>query len=70
MASAGTATIRVYNAAGILAASVVDVKPAGVQCSVLETGKLSAGIYYYMLVRRYDSGNSVKVGPRKFAVVH
>jgi hypothetical protein len=63
-------TIRVYNAAGILAASIEETKPAGVQSSALTTSKMAPGIYYYILSRRYDSGVSDKVGRKKFVVVH
>lgn len=68
MAESGTVTIRVYNAGGRLVDTVEDAKPAGAQTTVVTTAKLSPGVYFYLLERKYGSGTSDKIGPHKFAV--
>jgi len=69
MAEAGVVTIRVYNEAGELAATLEDRRPAGVQTSMLRTADLAPGVYYYLLKRDYDSGASERARMQKFAVV-
>lgn len=70
MAEPGTVTVRVYNAAGTLVATVEETAPAGVQSSGLTTAGLAPGVYYYTLIRKYDSGSSDKADLAKFVVVH
>jgi hypothetical protein len=68
MAEAGTVKIRVYNAAGQLVDSLEEAKGAGVQSTGITTAKFAPGVYFFMLERKYASGKSDKIGPRKFVV--
>jgi hypothetical protein len=70
MAEAGTVTIRIYNRAGELAATVEDTRAAGVQSSALTTADLAPGVYYILLARKYGSGSSDKADVAKFVVTH
>lgn len=56
MAESGKANIRVWNASGVLAASLEDTKPAGVQQSVLNIQAFAPGHYFYQIDLKYDSG--------------
>jgi len=68
MDQAGTVTIRVYNAAGQLVATVDETKSAGLQSSAITTAKYAPGVYFYLLERTYGSGSPVKSGVHKFVV--
>jgi len=70
MTSAGTARIRVYNAIGDLAATVVESKAAGVNESTLNTARMAPGVYLYLLQKEYDNGGSSISKTKKFVVRH
>jgi len=70
MALPGTVTIKVYNAIGDLVAKITDVKAAGAQSSVLNTGRLASGVYLYRLEKDYGGGNSTTSKVKKFVVRH
>jgi len=69
MDSPGRAFIRVYNAAGNLAASSqTGQQLAGPQSSPISLNGFAPGVYIYKVVLTYDSGRSQSLGVQKFAV--
>jgi hypothetical protein len=56
MAEAGTAHIKVWNAWGNLAASLVDPKAAGLESSQLDVTAFAPGHYFYRVELDYGSG--------------
>jgi pectate lyase len=68
MAEIGKADIRVWNASGVLAASLEDVKAAGVQQSVLNIQSFAPGHYFYQVDLKYDSGREQRFDPEVLAV--
>ena len=68
MASSGTATIRVWNASGVLAASLQAAKPAGQQESDLNIQSFAPGHYFYQVDLKYDSGGEDQFAPAVLAV--
>jgi hypothetical protein len=69
MQDSGTASIRVYNAIGDLAASVQSGEElAGTQRSLISLDGFAPGIYLYKIVLKYDSGASESLAVQKFGV--
>lgn len=68
MEESGKADIRVWNASGVLAASLEDVKAAGVQESVLNIQSFAPGHYFYQVDLKYDSGGEQRFDPEVLAV--
>ena len=69
MEESGKADIRVWNAAGSLAASLEDVwATAGVQQSVLNIQSFAPGHYFYQVDLKYDSGREQRFDPEVLAV--
>lgn len=68
MAESGRALIRVWNASGMLAASLEEAKPAGVQQSRLDIQSFAPGHYFYQVDLRYDSGKEDRFNPAVLAV--
>jgi hypothetical protein len=58
MAEAGTAKIKVWNAWGNLAASLSDLRSAGLQSSALNVNSFAPGHYFYRVELAYGSGRS------------
>ena len=56
MEEGGKADIRVWNASGVLAASLEDMKAAGVQQSIFNIQAFAPGHYFYQIDLKYDSG--------------
>jgi hypothetical protein len=69
MAGSGTVQVMAYNESGENVINFNDVKPAGVQASQVDLCCLAPGIYIYLVLIHYDSGNQEKLKPGKFAVV-
>jgi hypothetical protein len=57
MREPGTMKLKVWNAAGNLAATLNDHKGAGNQVSYLPIGGFAAGHYFYQITLSYDSGD-------------
>jgi hypothetical protein len=57
MREPGTMKLRVWNAAGNLAATLNDPKGAGPQISYLPIANFAAGHYFYQVTLAYDSGD-------------
>ncbi len=70
MESAGTVSIRVYNAVGDLASKIEDARGTGPQESKMDTARLAPGVYFYILERDYGNGNVSKSSVKKFTVKH
>jgi len=69
MAEAGKADIRVWNASGVLAASLEDVwAAAGVQQSTLNIQSFAPGHYFYQVDLKYGSGREQRFDPEVLAV--
>lgn len=68
MAQAGSVVIRIYTGGGVLVATLEETQPAGQRTSRVTTAHLAPGVYLYLIERRYGSGLSDRIGPRKFAV--
>ncbi len=68
MGESGKADIRVWNASGVLAASLEDTKPAGVQQSVLNIQTFAPGHYFYQIDLKYDSGQEDRFKPSVLAI--
>ncbi len=68
MAENGKADIKVWNASGILAASLEEQKPAGVQQSTLNIQAFAPGHYFYQIDLKYDSGEEDRFKPKVLAV--
>ena len=66
--SYGRAVIRVWNASGMLAASLEDVQPAGTQESELQIQSFAPGHYFYQVDLLYDSGRENRFNPEVLAV--
>ena len=69
MSEPGTVSIRVWNSAAELAATIQESKQSGNQTSSLDMGSFAAGHYFYIIEMSYDSGNQDKLKPSKFDVV-
>jgi streptogramin lyase len=71
MAEPGQVTLRVWNEKAELVDTVTDSKSSsGVQTTPFTVAGYSTGVYFYSLVLNYGSGNSHKIGPQKFVVIH
>jgi hypothetical protein len=70
MAEPGQVTLKVWNEKAELVDSVTDIQPAGVQTTPFTISGFATGVYFYTVVLNYNSGNSQKIGPQKFVVVH
>lgn len=68
MAGNGTAFIKVWNASGVLAASLQDTKPAGIQQSTLNITSFAPGHYFYQIDLKYDSGGEDRSQTQVLAV--
>lgn len=68
MAESGEANIRVWNASGILAASLGEQKTSGIQQSVLNIQSFTPGHYFYQIDLKYDSGREDRFKPEVLAV--
>ncbi len=68
MAESGKADIRVWNASGVLAGSLEDTKPAGVQQSELNIQAFAPGHYFYQIDLKYDSGREDRFKPKVLAI--
>jgi pectate lyase len=68
MASSGTAAIKVWNASGILAASLQAQKSAGQQQSDLDVRSFAPGHYFYQVDLRYDSGGEDRFASEVLAI--
>ena len=64
----GTASIRVWNASGILAASMEEEKPAGEQQSDMDIRAFAPGHYFYQVDLKYASGRENRFKPGVLAV--
>ena len=69
MTGSGTAHILAYNESGNTVVDFKDVKPAGLQTSIVDLCCLAPGVYIYLFYLSYDSGSSEKLKPGKFVVV-
>lgn len=68
MAGSGTAFIRVWNASGVLAASLQNAQSTGIQQSVLNIQSFAPGHYFYQVDLKYDSGGEDRFQPEVLAV--
>ena len=68
MADSGKADIRIWNASGVLAASLEDVKPSGIQQSTLNIQAFAPGHYFYQIDLKYDSGQEDRSPTQVLAV--
>jgi hypothetical protein len=68
MAGSGTAFIRVWNASGVLAASLQNAQSIGIQQSVLNIQSFAPGHYFYQVDLKYDSGGEDRFQPEVLAV--
>ncbi len=68
MAGPGSVRILVYNEAGDKVMDFSDLKPAGLQSSLVGLCCLPPGVYLYITFLNYDSGKSEKLRPAKFVV--
>lgn len=68
MAESGKADIRVWNASGVLAASLEDAKASGIQQSVLNIQSFAPGHYFYQIDLKYDSGREDRFKTQVLAV--
>lgn len=68
MAENGTASIHVWNASGVIVASLQDPKPAGVQQSQLNIQSFAPGHYFYQVDLKYSSGREDRYNPEILAI--
>jgi hypothetical protein len=68
MVENGKADIRVWNASGVLAASLEDVRTSGFQQSVLNIQTFAPGHYFYQIDLKYDSGREDRYRTQVLAV--
>jgi hypothetical protein len=69
MEESGRADIRVWNASGVLAASLEDTwATAGEQVSVMNVQSFAPGHYFYQVDLKYDSGREQRFNPEVLAV--
>jgi hypothetical protein len=69
MAESGQMDLKIWNENGELALKTRDRKPAGVQVTPFSPSGFTRGVYFYTVTLLYDSGNSERLKPGKFAVL-
>ena len=68
MGENGTATIKVWNASGVLAAQMRNSMPSGIQQSSLDVRSFAPGHYFYQVDLKYDSGREQLFHPEVLAI--
>jgi hypothetical protein len=69
MTGSGNVDIKIWNSNGEMVTEVTDRKTSGVQLTPVNISRFTAGVYYFTLTLKYDSGTSETSKPKAFAVV-
>jgi len=65
----GEVEVRIFNENGEWAAKVKENGFPGIKVTPIDVSRFSSGVYTYLAVIRYDSGEVVRSAPRRFAVI-